>query len=347
MSEDMGFFRLFRKKMSGIIALETYAKEIGGGSDSAVPLKCCTKSRAIGFGCATAPLAGYSDNQLVKVSDIETGVYVTELKVYHHRGTETGNTFDNYEEITEFTHSNWFRTAEYSSYYVNEFVVEAVYSSGTVENVSHRVKVHRIATSTYGIQFELKALTDGTESVIAVSSTNINNGYKFSFGGVTKTIDGWLSVQKEQKLAIGVAGSSPYTVVPTQNVPGDNKIYVNLSMKIANNERNPGYEYSRGQFSVHGSYTIDGKYLNSGVDRTFRLDAASLSLDLRTLAANYTSRQIAEGTFTDYNGTPGYDKIKDSDMEVSIGLGTIAICTVDDSDKLTHTYYILRSSESY
>ena len=332
--------------MSGIIALETYAKDKGGGSDSAVPLKCCTKSRAIGFGCATAPLAGYTDNQLVKVSDIETGVYVTELKVYHHRGTETDNTFDNYEEITKFTHSNLFRLGEYPSYYVNEFVIEAVYSSGAVENVSHRVTVHRI-NATGGVQFHLEALTDGTESVIAVSSTHINNGYKytFSFGGVTKTIDGWLNVYKEQKLAIGDAGSSPYTVVPT-NDNNNNIIYVYLSMKIANNESNPGYATSLPQFSVHGSYTIDGKYLISGVDTTFGLDRSSVAISLGTLGPNYLTMTIASGNFTGYNGTPGYDKIKYSDMQVFIGLGTIATCTKDDSDKLTHTYYTLRSSES-
>lgn len=331
--------------MSGIIALETYAKEIGGGSDSAVSLKCCTKSRAIGFGCAAAPLVGYSDNQLVKVSDIETGVYVTELKVYHHRGTETDNTFDNYEEITEFTHSNWFRTDEYPSHYVNEFVVEAVYSSGTVENVSHRVTVHRINAS--GVEtFLPKALTDGTESVVAVTSTNIDNGYKytFSFGGVTKTIDGWVFVRKEQKLEIGVAGSSPYTVVPTQS--NDNKIYVHLSMRIANNESNPGYTFSGHQFSVHGTYTIDGYFLNAGVDHTFEWNVSSFSISLDILGPNYGSIKIREATFTDYNNKPGSGKIKDSDMEVSIGLGDIATCTKIDSDKLARTYYTLRISES-
>lgn len=197
MSSDMGFLNFFRKKMSGIIALESYVKEIGGGSDSAVPLKCCTKSRAIGFGCAAAPLANYSDNQLVKVSDIETGVYVTSLKVYHHRGTETDNTFDNYEEITEFIHSDMFGRGV-PSLYANEFVVEAVYSSGTVENVSHRVTVHRINTGSVAESFQSVELTDGTESVVAYTNPSITHGYEysFSFGGVTKTIDGWLSVSK-------------------------------------------------------------------------------------------------------------------------------------------------------
>jgi hypothetical protein len=336
--------------MSGIIALETYAKEIGGGSGSAVPLKCCTKSRAIGFGCATAPLAGYSDNQLVKVSDIETGVYVTELKVYHHRGTEPDNTFDNYEEITEFTHSNWFRTAEYSSYYVNEFVVEAVYSSGAVENVSHRVKVHRIATSTYGIQFELKALTDGTESVIAVSSTDINNGYKytFSFGGVTKTIDGWLYRPKIQRLEIGNLGSNPYPVNPT-NPYDSNAVYVDLSMRIEGNEVGPdnGYGYSSSVFQVLGNYTVDGRYLIGGSNHRFNIGSSSyFPFNLKNLGPNYRSFLIYSTTFMDYNGTGGNDKIIESDVDVTIKLGDIAQSTVIDNNSLTRTVYTLRSPSS-
>lgn len=345
MSEDMGFLRLFRKKMSGIIALESYAKEIGGGSDSAVPLKCCTKSRAIGFGCAAAPLAGYSDNQLVKVSDIETGVYVTELKVYHHRGTETGNTFDNYEEITEFTHSNWFRIAEYPSSYANEFVVEAVFSSGAVENVSHRATVRRIDS---GSGIWQTTLTDGTESVVSFCSTNIVNGYKyiFAFGGVTKTIDGWLNVYKEQKLEIGNGGSSPYTVVPNQLSTEGNKLHVNLSMRIANNEINPGYTYSRNLFSIYGTYTIDGYFLYSGNDYTYTWEDYSTTVDLNLLGPNYVSIEISSDTFTDYNGKSGGGKVKNSDMKVSIGLGDIATCLKDDSDELTHTRYTLRSPES-
>lgn len=179
--------------MSGKIALETYAKKRGGGSGSAVVLKCCTKSRAIGFGCAVAPLADYSDNQLVKVSDIETDVHVTELKVYHHNGSESANKFGNYEEITEFIHSDIFGRGV-PSQYANEFVVEAVYSSGTVENISHRVTVHRINTGAVGESFQPAELTDGTESVVAYTDAFIAHGYtySFSFGGVTKTIDGWV-----------------------------------------------------------------------------------------------------------------------------------------------------------
>lgn len=283
--------------MSGIIALETYAKEIGGGSGSAVPLKCCTKSRAIGFGCAAAPLAGYSDNQLVKVSDIETGVYVTELKIYHHNGSEPANMFDNYEEITEFIHSDIFNRGKPSNY-ANEFVVEAVYSSGTVENVSHRVTVHRINSGSVGENFQPDELTDGTESVVAYTDAFIAHGYtySFSFGGVTKTIDGWVNVSQNATFTLENA-KVHYTGID------DNKFVITVFAKssaaaLYGHEVPAGrmilgysfnYSTNQGNVSQEGNVRPDGRYkvlLANGASESIFYDLPPVSTADSTTVVN-------------------------------------------------------------
>lgn len=52
--------------MSELIATESYAKYVGGGSGTAVQNKCCTKSRAVAFGCTVS--GTYNNNQLVPKS---------------------------------------------------------------------------------------------------------------------------------------------------------------------------------------------------------------------------------------------------------------------------------------
>lgn len=97
------------------IILESYAKTYGGGAGEAVTDRCCTKAKAISFGCDVA--SEYEDEQLVPASALSpsaptvTSIEVT--KLYDHPYVYSYDTTD-------------------TSY---KFYVKAVMSDGTKKNI--------------------------------------------------------------------------------------------------------------------------------------------------------------------------------------------------------------------